>query len=488
MQDKDLDKIIADKLDKLDVPYQANSWEALEGKLDANDTEGQFDEQVRQRLEGVEMPYQSTYWDRFAQQLDQDKLLRKQLLRYKLTEALLVLLILITFVHIFSNPIGVQKLLSTRDIDIQKSAAPNQQIMAFMPEMEANHSLEAENTIPPIVELNETTTLTTTYTQKPTSTTTNTATSSKKSTQIANISTLADRATPQLQAAAVIEKTQQQTTESAAIEPLAIATLPTETAPTTMALQAPAPNKQFRVGMYVTSNIDQIKTPYDDILDLPPISQYASSYGGGVILSWKRDRIELETGFGYANKQYVPADNSAVRYYNTVEDLRNIELNLVHIPVQVRYDAVQKEKWQIYMLGGSSLHLAVQANYDVRRINAQQLLIPEPGNNSNAQQDLDLSDRQQEVLDEQGEPSKPASAKLKSKRFPNGLLSGGNYRDNSFYTLTLGAGLERYLDERVSVFLQPTLRQDIPMLGKGLGPNEDRISTIELMIGAKIGF
>jgi hypothetical protein len=477
MQDKDLDKIIADKLGELDVPYPANSWNALADKLDADHAVDQFDDQVRQRLTDVEVPYQSSYWDRFAQQLEQDNRLRKRFLRYKLTEALLVLLILVTFVHIFSNPVGVQKLL------------PVGSLMKTTVESESISTLHFSNSNPSTTNnyLVSNAIISVQNTAVDDATIIDTPNTSLLATT-APIAALPNQALSHVQSIIPIEDKRLGTITSPTIEEARTVLLPTDVAATSIALQAPTPNKQFRIGMYMTSNIDQVKTPYDDIFDLAPITQYVTSYGGGVSLGWKKDRIEIETGFGYSHKQYAPADNSAVRYNNTVEDLRNIELNLVHIPIQVRYNAIQKEKWHVYVLGGTSVHLAVQANYDVSRIDVLSLLISDPNSNINIQQDVKLSPHQETVFDEQGQPSEPASTKLKSKRFPNGLLNGGNYRDNSFYTLTMGAGVERYLDERLSVFLQPTFRQDIPVIGKGLGPNEDRISTVELMVGAKIGF
>ena len=39
----------------------------------------------------------------------------------------------------------------------------------------------------------------------------------------------------------------------------------------------------------------------------------------------------------------------------------------------------------------------------------------------------------------------------------NGILEGGNWIDNTFFTANIGVGVERYLSGRMSVFFQPPL-------------------------------
>lgn len=499
MEDKNLDNILEDKLSNFEFPYQAHTWDALAEKLDAADQAvEQFDQKVREKLSESDMPYQPAYWDLMAQRLDKEASLRRQLVRYKITEALLVLLILVTFVHIFSNPLGRQKLLP---ISSTSPIEPTVTTTVFDLPISDVSTIEAETaqTIAISTANSETAVLPTPVAIPSNSgSDINNSSTVQATTETANvhqsvvplIST--DQQLPLLTLIKnELAKTGQNVPFTALPSDQAISLLTGHEAVPTIELLPQKVEKRLRLGMFMNANVDQIRTPYDEIFDLDPISQEVLGYGGGLLLGWEWKRWEFETGIAFNHKQYVPADNSAVRYSsatgndNIVEDLRNIELNILQIPLQLRYDFVQKDNWHIYTLNGVTIHLAAQANYDVSKIDAMLLLVAD---DSREQQDLALSLAQQRKLDEEGSPSKPASDKLRSKRFSNGLFNRGNFADNSYYTITLGGGVERYLDERFSIFLQPTYRQNLPFLSQGLGPNEDRINTLELIIGAKVGF
>lgn len=131
------------------------------------------------------------------------------------------------------------------------------------------------------------------------------------------------------------------------------------------------------------------------------------------------------------------------------------------------------------------MNVAIVANYDVGKVSARALNVSSSIVNGEV---LELSERQQELFDEKSVPSEPESSVLKQRKFSNGIFNGGSYKENSFYTANLGFGMERHLDERLSIFFQPTYRQHLTILNKGIGPNEDRISTLNVLIGAKIGF
>ncbi|MEL6718376.1 MAG: hypothetical protein AAFP82_06650, partial [Bacteroidota bacterium] len=92
------------------------------------------------------------------------------------------------------------------------------------------------------------------------------------------------------------------------------------------------------------------------------------------------------------------------------------------------------------------------------------------------------------LFDKRSTSSEPESNRLKQRKFPNGVFNGGTYEENSYYTVNAGFGMERQFDENFSVFFQPTFRQHIPFLDGSIGPYEDRVSTLNVLIGAKIGF
>ncbi|NJK84471.1 MAG: hypothetical protein HC912_12455, partial [Saprospiraceae bacterium] len=150
-----------------------------------------------------------------------------------------------------------------------------------------------------------------------------------------------------------------------------------------------------------------------------------------------------------------------------------------------RYDFKQSHKWHLYVSGGAAAHVATQANYDVTRIGANQLYINT--NTASAKGEIALTKQQLDRFSRFSKPAEPKSDKLNNKQFEDGWMSGGSFRENSFYTINMGMGAERHLDERWSLFVEPTYQQHLNILNKGIGPNQDRISTLQILIGAKVG-
>ncbi|NJL76758.1 MAG: hypothetical protein HC892_18780 [Saprospiraceae bacterium] len=103
MEDKNrLDDIIGKKLNQFEAPYQPSSWDALNERLDA-ETElanENFDELIQKKISAMETPYQPLHWLMMSALLDEKAALRRELVRCKTAEVLLVLLLLFTFTQI----------------------------------------------------------------------------------------------------------------------------------------------------------------------------------------------------------------------------------------------------------------------------------------------------------------------------------------------------------------------------------------------------
>ncbi|MEM0995256.1 MAG: outer membrane beta-barrel protein, partial [Bacteroidota bacterium] len=477
MQNKDLDKIIGDKLGNLDVPYRAGSWDALEQKLDATNAEESFDDNVRRKLSDIEMSYQPTYWNLLAHRLEQESVLRHQLIRYKASELLLVFLILITFVQFFPNKTSKYEALEATNI-------ANKEQITFSPTISESNQL-TETDVPLTTSGN--------IFVPPTD---DAAQAFLANSDVPNRTIIPLVALEENQAELIASnKVTDHSIESIKARLTEIGISNSEGLIAALAVDEDIPllendllaqititktpfkkKKHFRLGIYANSNVDHIKTPYDEIFDLDPRSQNALGYGGGISFGWRGRRMEIETGIAYNRKRYAPTDNSAVRYGDKIEDLINMEIDVVQIPLQLHYNFLQKEEWHFYATAGMSLNLAVQSNYDVYAAPAQALNVY---TGAHSQQKVILSQNQQKLFDANSEPSpNPKSYQLRQKKFSDGLFHGGKFKDESYYTFNLGFGIERELDERFSLFAQPTYRHDIYSISGGLGPNKDGISTM----------
>ena len=72
------------------------------------------------------------------------------------------------------------------------------------------------------------------------------------------------------------------------------------------------------------------------------------------------------------------------------------------------------------------------------------------------------------------------------KNFAGGILAGGSFIENRYFTANLGIGVERKFNPRWSLFSQPTYQHQL--LSQGLGPNNDRINTLSILTGARVTF
>jgi hypothetical protein len=217
----------------------------------------------------------------------------------------------------------------------------------------------------------------------------------------------------------------------------------------------------------VFSKIDfnHIKTPKDKIFQLEEYSRYSTGYGGGFSIGVDFGKWEIETGGTYSSKSYRP------RYYSeliklgtsnsyTFTRFDNIQLNMLEVPLNLRYAFAKTGKWSLYAQSGASLHLAMQAAYDRYPV---------------------VYGRMQSQTVEGQTP------KIERKKYPDGLFEGGNFEENSYFTLNMGIGAERLISTRWSVFVQPGLHLYLlPGYNNGLGPNQDRISTVTISTGARI--
>lgn len=494
MEDKQLDDLIGGKIKDIERPYESNTWLALQTKIEQTQVQADkaFDDTVKHKMQRLEPSYQSWYWSLLATKLDEEAALRKQLIQYKSIELLLALLLIFTCIHCL--PTAYEKLTQSKG---EKTATSYLDLEAKL-----GSTLSKENSL-----ISYDATLS------------NSA--SKRTITNTNDSNLA--LAPSVNSTVAIDKAETVSSDLSALPVKAISFAPAAIIPNEIKVAnidiMPAftpealthqhwtaiPNdklwgisplitankskKQIRVGMFAALNGDYIYTPDDAVLNLPAYARVASDYGGGfsVAVEWKRWAIE--TGLIYNHKEYSPEQvpiffgNSIDGYY--VEGLRNIELNTFKVPVQVRYEFKQSEKWHVYTLGGAAIHVATQANYDVTKIGASQLYINT--NTASSKGEIILTKNQLDRFSKFSKPAEPQSDKLNKKQFEDGWMSGGSFRENSFYTINFGMGAERYLDERWSVFVEPSYQQNINIFNKGIGPNQDRISTVQILIGAKVG-
>ena len=159
----------------------------------------------------------------------------------------------------------------------------------------------------------------------------------------------------------------------------------------------------------------------------------------------------------YAAKQYdpnivdTPIPNAKRTHFQTVH------LQTLHVPVNLRfnYAVLGKGKWHLYAQTGAALNVILRAEYDLAEVGA-------------------IS---------RSKVNEVTTSRINQIDFNNGLLGGDGFKDNRFLSISMGAGAERYITPRWSVFLQPDF--NFHFSGNRVGTTEDRINTLSISFGAR---
>lgn len=239
----------------------------------------------------------------------------------------------------------------------------------------------------------------------------------------------------------------------------------------------PSPTERFiRFGVQGSSDYNRIITP-PTIIDgeQHEWDRYALGYSGGITFSWGNKKWEMESGLIYSAKRYLPLPLSEIAYSVTNgltgEKLKSFEYDMISIPLNFRHHFIPNGKWRFYYTAGVSLHTVMQADYFFTAPARPQPTGPPtnfgppiPPNNNNTK------------------------AGVAESAFTKGLLQGGAFEQNSFFTANLGIGLERYISHRTSLFAQPQYQHTVLYLVEngGIGPLQDKINTMRLIFGMRV--
>ncbi len=478
MSDKNFDDQIRDAIGDFEAKDDG-SWDLLMSKmmvdpeLAPEPQEVQdFDHAIKTKIENVQPEQPIGNWDAMAERIKQEFSIRRKLIRYKVAEIALVLLAIFTLVNVF--PTQVNKPFKNIKEQIAKK---KQALVAYKNAILFDDAKETKTKQPiASIEKNDIKEV------------------KEQSSEIQAEEIVASTATQNLNKvlynSAEIEKAQEFESEIIAeivakgpkqtIEPreaiLEINSLDQKEPITEIdskkkrfrgkAIIAKifSPIKQVRVSMFTGSDYNYIQTPYDEIFELDQYSRFAQGYQAGVSIGFKNKNLEVETGGIYSLKDYKP--RIPTQFLNgpgppIAVKFDKIQLNMLEVPLNFRYTFSNLTRWKFYGQTGASMHIALLADYDHSNIAGifAQLAPGQPG------------------------------PKLESKEFTDGLLEGGSLEENSYFTANLGVGVERLINPRWSLFLQPSVKAYLlPGYNNGLGPNQDRISSFSLITGARVTF
>jgi hypothetical protein len=482
---KKLDQEIKDALEGFEVPYDGSSWDMLASKMEGepglfedNENDQAFDAEIKHKLRNNNPAYNPAHWRLMAEKIKQEFSLQEKLIRYKIAEIAVMLLVLLTLYQYqplnegIKNKLipGIERMLNVNEAT-EKAQTVEKRNSIRAPKDNKNqgsgNSGAVFSNIDPRSGFKKNGGLALTDKEE------EFISNPYKSTfgynrlplELKQKNAPSLNSKTSLQEKEVLRQTANMASLERRIDDIQLIDFQEESNILGVSpINNPQSNSRLRVSMFSASEYNYIKTPYDPIYPLEEYSRYAPGYGGGITLGMSFGKWEVETGGIYASKEYEPRVPDEVIGGLLTTGLvtlsfENIQLNMLEVPLNVRYNFGQLQKWRFYGQTGASLHLAMQAHYDK---------FPNNLYSGFARQAID-------------------NTSLGQKKFPDGLLEGGNFEENSYFTANLGLGVERLLSTRWSLFLQPSVQAYLlPGYNNGLGPNLDRISTFSILTGARV--
>jgi hypothetical protein len=484
MNEKKFDDIIKGKIDNLVTGNSDESWSAFESKWDAanvnSESENQeFDSLVRSKMVTHSQPFRESHWLQMKEHLKTIEERKNTVFFTKALEFAAIFLIVFTFSHL-SNVINFDKPEITTQKnqfaniqsnkiqkDVQKpvikleNKLPNK--LWTKPKEQISLEQDIKESITPALVVEENVTFLSTKLDNPTVDPSSAiiALQQKEFESIRHIEPAGLNGKTDIQPNGMYDSDLNNT---ASLSSRQIKKPESEMARIfPMKLSHADPSTKYAVAAYASGDINLINTPFDKLYSLASYNKEALNKSYGVNFSAKKSHLELETGLGYAHRQYQPRlvteayGQFADHYFE--KSLQKISYDIANIPLNIKYHFIHQTNWSAYLMAGVALNLILDAKYDIN-----------------------------ETL-RQGKPPvgrfTPEQARLDEKPFITGILNGDNFNDNYFATIGFGFGIEKKIFGNTSLYVQPSYQRQILSSDIGIGPNKDKIHTSSLQFGVK---
>ena len=512
---QEVDDVFKNRLEGMNAAIPTGSWEAMEQLIEADEAteligkEAQVDSITYDKLHNLRAPYNEQHWALMAKRLEEEYSIRYQIYRFKIAEIALMALLLLTIIRFAPMVEGWlqndpeqqeiiqlapnQPIASADQADNQHDRSDNQ---ASIGNAEIIRGINILENRAPDTDLGFTTNkkvlrngqpifnFNSIADQQPT---TESPSNLVFGSELPEIQPLSNSTLAELNYASNINsKFEEKARELIAqnhllayskdkksqpklLSPIVVGGFETDYAWELPSVKINPSNKKsdLRFSIFTSTDYNYVTTPPTRITGFgQPIQTkrnetIAMGYGGGVNISWKKDRWEYQTGGIYSFKRYIP--NTPIVIFETInfwvtEDFNGIQLDILQLPFNFLYHFKNSGKWRFYASAGVSSHFVTKTVYEF--------------------------ETEREALEGSGGSSPDDTKSIKKyKDFPNGLADGGKLRDNFYMSANLGLGAEYYLSPKWTIFLQPNYQHF--MLSSGIGTNKDKIYTTSLYLGTK---
>ena len=527
MKDKKLDHIIREKLEQLDIPYEPSTWDALERRMDAAQAETEFDDTIRKKVKNWEATYKVGHWDLLEEKMNAAAA-QRVLYRYKAAELALLLLFLFTLGQLLPNKLlsptksiasseQFKNATTTKQNDISPAIAAIEEIGIKNTTNEVTSNSIIKNSIRSLAASNV-------EEEKEIEKNTTTAPVQQIERKSNNTSTITNLSIPKASKASdkqvnrltirFLEETKEEL--GLALDSKEMEELPSDVShvvlkPSIIALSPlsglgledlfaesklnkeqkekvklpaidfVAPSK-MRLSLVTAISADYMQIPTNESLALDAYNNLSVGYSSGLMIGWKENRTEVETGFIYSHKT-EKSDFFIIHgdFFEGFEgeEVSSIEFDILELPIQIKYDLVQRGRWQLYPMFGASMHIVSKEAVEFSTVSEAELTEIVANNKG--------SRRGSKGYGSSPTAAPESSALAVSVRIDNDKKAAIAFPD-SYFTLNTGIGIEYKTSERWSLFVQPTFKYNLahPDFG-GIGPNNNVVHSSSLFLGVKVG-
>lgn len=474
-QETAFDESVRHNMLNTEVPFQLNHWDLMNQQLSELDNEETaFDESVRQNMQNSEAKFQPNHWDLMNQRLEQEFSWKAKVVRYKVIEAALMLLLLFTAYNLPDSMLGdsfrdgstTEQNPSTKSKDLKKPSDNKsfdrgtewRNNMQKQENNQLNSTLDKNGV--PIVSIDL-----------------NTLSYEKKAAN--NIEVLLPISLKQANPIAFdLNKEQLDFNKiNAPANPIAEVSNLNILRPKALTINAlyddpqlpkmAKRNKWWRLGIFGSQSTDYMTSSYVDKGDYNKLADLSFNKGLGVSAIRKKGKFEFGMGFIFNKKSYkthLPTElisGSVVTGNSTQAVLPEaVNLDIVRIPLNMDYHFKSLGRWNMFATLGAAFNAT-------SKIDVKYYEIPMT---ATTQQTFGLQSRSASSINEYG----------KSYKF----LSLDKNEGSFYYSAHAGIGVECRITPLISAYLQPIVEKQF---GKyGIGSRNDKINSVSVQVGLKM--
>ncbi len=435
------DEILRSKIKNFELPYDSQSWDVLQNKMDSTKTlsNEKFDAAIKSKLhnnaEGI------PNWSHFETILDTQKQIEAQLYKTKIAEFSLFILLVTAFLNfsaLDNDFFNSREKINPDKIRLEKSKQktenkPNKNYATISPSV--LNSYDNRKAITTYKELsNESLTKNTTDLVEQ-----NTGLDREKSTIAFNekIQNTFENEVIQSRSTDIIYPLQ-------SLVPNTIASANDSKHAIVKPIFSLSPTKgRFKIGIFTGINSYDVTSEIrSKSVNSGTSNDKTFGYTLGATIAYNKEKVAIESGLVYNNINYVPLQVEESPVFN-IKELAPVKVQSIQIPLNFKYYLTQNTAIKTYLTAGASLNIALFANY-----NRDQELSPTIRNNYN-----------------------------------EGLFVNGQWKDNYFFATNFGLGIEYKINGFTSAYFQPNATLHTGSLS--LGAYNDRINTYSLRAGLK---